>query len=88
RQVNDGAPAERTRNIPNGIDLPRLSKLRALRSEKIPPVLCLLGRVVPIKDVKTFIRAMRTVVNQYPEAEAWIAGPEDEDPAYAGECHA
>jgi glycosyltransferase involved in cell wall biosynthesis len=88
RQVHDGAPAERTRNIPNGIDLPRLSKLRALRSEKIPPVLCLLGRVVPIKDVKTFIRAMRTVVNQYPEAEAWIAGPEDEDQAYAGECHA
>ena len=88
RQIHDGAPAERTRNIPNGIDLPRLSKLRALRSEKIPPVLCLLGRVVPIKDVKTFIRAMRTVVNQYPEAEAWIAGPEDEDPAYAGECHA
>jgi hypothetical protein len=35
RQVHDGAPAERTRNIPNGIDLPRLSKLRALRSEKI-----------------------------------------------------
>ncbi|NUU04317.1 GT4 family glycosyltransferase PelF [Herbaspirillum robiniae] len=88
RQVSDGAPAERTMNIPNGIDLPRLSKLRAQRPEKIPPVLCLLGRVVPIKDVKTFIRAMRTVVNQYPEAEAWIAGPEDEDRAYAEECHA
>nr|WP_238540892.1 GT4 family glycosyltransferase PelF [Herbaspirillum sp. YR522] len=88
RQINDGAPAERTRNIPNGIDLPRLSRLRAQRPEKIPPVLCLLGRVVPIKDVKTFIRAMRTVVTQYPEAEAWIAGPEDEDRAYAAECHA
>ncbi|MBP0600578.1 GT4 family glycosyltransferase PelF [Herbaspirillum sp. LeCh32-8] len=88
RQVSDGAPAERTMNIPNGIDLPRLSKLRAQRSENIPPVLCLLGRVVPIKDVKTFIRAMRTVVNHYPQAEAWIAGPEDEDQAYAEECHA
>lgn len=88
RQISDGAPAERTRNVPNGIDLPRLARLREQRSEAIPPVLCLLGRVVPIKDVKTFIRAMRTVVNQYPEAEAWIAGPEDEDPAYAEECHA
>jgi len=88
RQIIDGAPPERTRNIPNGIDLPRLSALRAQRSQAIPPVLCLLGRVVPIKDVKTFIRAMRTVVNQYPEAEAWIAGPEDEDPSYAEECHA
>jgi len=88
RQINDGAPAERTMNIPNGIDLPRLAALRAQRPAGVPPVLCLLGRVVPIKDVKTFIRAMRTVVNQYPQAEAWIAGPEDEDPAYAEECRA
>jgi glycosyltransferase involved in cell wall biosynthesis len=87
RQVDDGAPAGRTRNIPNGVDLPRLSKLRALRSAEIPPVLCLIGRVVPIKDVKNFIRAMRSVVTSYPQAEAWIAGPEDENPAYAEECH-
>jgi glycosyltransferase involved in cell wall biosynthesis len=86
RQVFDGAPAERTLNIPNGIDLPRLSKLRALRPADPPPVLCLIGRVVPIKDVKTFIRAMRSVVSQFPQAEAWIAGPEDEDLAYAAEC--
>jgi glycosyltransferase involved in cell wall biosynthesis len=52
-----------------------------------PPVLCLIGRVVPIKDIKTFIRAMRTVVNRLPAAEAWIAGPEDESPGYARECH-
>ncbi len=87
RQVSDGALAGRTRNIPNGIDLPRFSALRALRPATPPPVLCLIGRVVPIKDVKTFIRAMRTVVNLMPEAEGWIAGPEDEDPDYAEECH-
>ncbi len=86
RQVTDGAPAERTRNIPNGIDLPRLSKLRAQRAPEPPPILCLLGRVVPIKDLKTFIRAMRTVVNRMPEAQGWIAGPEDEDPGYVAEC--
>ena len=51
-------------------------------------MLCLIGRVVPIKDVKTFIRAMRRVVNRMPAAEGWIAGPEDEDKAYAAECHA
>jgi len=49
-------------------------------------VLCLIGRVVPIKDIKTFVRAMRRVVNQLPQAEGWIAGPADEDPAYAQEC--
>jgi len=86
RQVTDGAPAERTRNIPNGIDLPRLSKLRALRPQDPPAILCLLGRVVPIKDLKTFIRAMRTVINRMPEAQGWIAGPEDEDPGYVAEC--
>lgn len=86
RQIYDGAPQERTQNVPNGIDLPRLSKLRALRPADPPPVLCLIARVVPIKDVKTFIRAMRSVVTLLSQAEAWIAGPEDEDLAYATEC--
>jgi polysaccharide biosynthesis protein PelF len=88
RQITDGAPAERTMNVANGINLARLAALRAKRPKKIPQTLCLIGRVVPIKDIKTFIRAMRTVVQALPEAEAWIAGPEDEDKAYAQECHA
>jgi len=87
RQVADGADPARTRNIPNGINLPAFAALRPLRPAATPPVLCLIGRVVPIKDVKTFVRAMRTVVNRLPEAEAWIAGPEDEDKSYAEECH-
>ena len=87
RQVQDGAAAERTSNIPNGISLERFAPLRAQRPAEVPPVLCLIGRVVPIKDIKTFIRAMRRVVNQRPDAQGWIAGPEDEDPAYAQECH-
>lgn len=86
RQLQDGAPEERTTNVPNGIDVARFAPLRTLRPEKIPQVLCLIGRVVPIKDIKTFIRAMRTVTNHLPDAEAWIAGPEDESPAYAQEC--
>lgn len=86
RQINDGALAIRTRNIPNGIDLPRMTKLRALRPSTPPPILCVIGRVVPIKDIKTFVRAMRSVVNLMPQAEGWIAGPEDEDPEYAAEC--
>ncbi|GHD64127.1 GT4 family glycosyltransferase PelF [Jeongeupia chitinilytica] len=86
RQIRDGADAARTRAVSNGIDLARLAPLRAQRGDGIPPVLCLIGRVVPIKDIKTFIRAMRTVVNRRPDAEAWIAGPEDESPDYANEC--
>lgn len=87
RQLTDGAPPERTSNIPNGIDIARFAPLRATRSASPPPILCLIGRVVPIKDIKTFIRAMRSVVARLPEAQAWIAGPEEEDPDYAQECH-
>lgn len=90
RQVADGAPTERTQNVANGINLPRLAALRDKReygaNNEPPKTLCLIGRVVPIKDIKTFVRAMKTVCEQIPEAEAWIAGPEDEDPAYAQEC--
>jgi polysaccharide biosynthesis protein PelF len=88
RQIADGAPAARTATIPNGVNLPRLAPLRAQRPATPPKTLCLIGRVVPIKDIKTFIRAMLTVLRRMPDAEAWIAGPEDEDPAYAQECRA
>jgi glycosyltransferase involved in cell wall biosynthesis len=49
-------------------------------------VVALIGRVVPIKDVRGFIRAMRGVVAALPDAEGWIVGPHDEDPTYAQEC--
>lgn len=86
RQLQDGAPPARTANIPNGIDIDRFSPLRLQRDPMAPKVLCLIGRVVPIKDIKTFIRAMVTVVKHLPEAQAWIAGPEEEAPDYAQEC--
>ena len=86
RQIDDGADAARTSNIPNGIDIARYAPLRAERPSETPPVVALIGRVVPIKDVSTFVRAMRTVVNRLPDAEGWIIGPEDEDPQYAQEC--
>ena len=89
RQIADGAPAARTRVVPNGIDVARLAALRARRgAADPPPVLCLLGRVVPIKDVRTFIRAIHVIARRMPEVEGWIAGPEDEAPAYAAECRA
>ena len=41
---------------------------------------------MPIKDIKTFIRTMRMLVNERPDAQGWIVGPEDEDPSYVNEC--
>jgi glycosyltransferase involved in cell wall biosynthesis len=86
RQVRDGAPAARTRVIPNGIDVQRFSKLRAPPLGRIPPILGLIGRVVPIKDVKTFVRTVRCLAARLPDVEGWIVGPETEDPQYAREC--
>lgn len=87
KQVEYGAEPKRTRVIPNGVRLERFVKLRSKRSEKIPPVLGLIGRVVPIKDIKTFIRAVHMASRDMPEIEGWIVGPEDEEPRYAQECH-
>ena len=86
RQIADGAPPGKTQVITNGIDLQRYRDALERRPESIPPVLGLIGRVVPIKDIKTFIRTLRILINEYPDAQGWIAGPEDEDPAYVHEC--
>lgn len=86
RQLADGAAQNRTRIIPNGIDPAKFEAARSARPEGIPRVLGLVGRVVPIKDIKTFIRSMRSVCEVIPDAEGWIVGPEEEDPTYVAEC--
>jgi glycosyltransferase involved in cell wall biosynthesis len=44
------------------------------------------GRVVSIKDVKTFIRACKIVHQRIPETHFPIMGPYDEEPEYYEEC--
>ena len=66
RQMEDGAEEVRTAVIPNGIDLDALRGApQAARPQPSAKVLGLIGRVVPIKDIKTFVRAMRTVVHPH-----------------------
>ena len=86
RQIADGAAPDKTLVITNGIDLQRYQDALEKRSDEIPPVLGLIGRVVPIKDIKTFIRTLRMLVNERSDAQGWIVGPEDEDPSYVNEC--
>lgn len=88
RQIADGAEASRTRVVPNGIDVDRFAAVRRDDQSTPPPVIGLIGRIVPIKDIKTFVRAMREVVGAIPGAQAWIVGPEEEDSRYAQECRA
>lgn len=82
-----GAASDRVRVIPNGIDAGRFAALPGQR-DPARPLVALLGRVVPIKDVKTFIRAAALVHAELPEARFAVLGPTDEDPGYAAECFA
>lgn len=88
RQLDDGAPQERTVIVPNGVNVGRFTPALAERSETIPMVVGFIGRLVPIKDVKTFIRAMSTVCAEIPDAEGWLIGSSEEEPEYTAECEA
>lgn len=86
RQIDDGADPARTRIIVNGIDTRRFESARAARPEGVPRVIGLIGRIVPIKDVKTFVRTMSLVCQELPDVEGWIIGSADEDSTYDVEC--
>lgn len=88
RQIADGAQASRTRSIPNGVDVDAFAPLIEKRAVRARNVVALIGRVVPIKDIKTFIRALFIASRSMPDIEGWIVGPEEEDPSYALECNA
>ncbi len=85
-QIAYGADPKRCRVIPNGVDIAKLGATLKERPKGVPKIITLIGRVVSIKDIKTFIRAMRITANAIPEVEAWIVGPDDEEEAYAQEC--
>ncbi len=84
-QLEDGADPGKLEIIPNGVDYDLLSKAGAGRTEH-PPTVALIGRVVPIKDVKTYIRAIAILRGIVPDVRALLLGPTDEDPGYLAEC--
>lgn len=86
RQIKDGAHAEKLTIIPNGVNVERFSLVRRAIGAPVPPVIALIGRVVPIKDIKCFIRALHIIRASMPEIQGWLVGPEDEDPDYTKEC--
>lgn len=95
-QLQDGAEPGKLTVIPNGIDVPdgaSLSECEPGGGARVPareqgaaPTVALIGRVVPIKDIKTFLRACAILRDVVPEVRVWILGPLDEDPDYVEEC--
>jgi glycosyltransferase involved in cell wall biosynthesis len=84
-QIELGAPEAKTRVIPNGIDVERYTAVS--RAPRPGYHVGLVGRVVPIKDIKTFISMAKILSEAIPEAVFHCIGPTDEDPAYFEECN-
>ncbi len=84
-QIEDGADPAKMQIIANGVNVERFGSIHRTTAFH-PPTVALIGRVVPIKDVKTFIRACFELKKKLPDLRSWIMGPLDEDIDYADEC--
>jgi glycosyltransferase involved in cell wall biosynthesis len=97
KQIADGAPAAKIEIVPNGVDLPDdappLSPVNdndapdddLIELRPAPLRVGFVGRVVPIKDLITFIRACDLALHSV-ELEVRVIGPMEEDAAYATRC--
>jgi len=85
-QIEEGASPEKAIIIPNGVEIERFKKLRTKLADK-SLIACFVGRLVPMKDVKGFIRAVPNVHSIVAHSKFWIIGSTDQDPQYAEECH-
>jgi len=84
-QIEEGAPVSKTRIIPNGVDVSLFRDIKKAQPDGIFRI-GFMGRVVPIKDVKTFIRSCKIIFMQMKNIEIYIMGPTDEDEEYYKEC--
>lgn len=95
-QIREGAPAEKTSVIRNGIDLQKFKKLNqrnkfttALplkQADTTKNRVALIGRVVSIKDITTFIKSISLLTVKHPNVEVLIVGPGNEQPEYVAQC--
>ena len=84
-QISDGADPDKLTTIPNGVAVERFVPCRRSFPER-RNIVALVGRVVPIKDIKTFIRAAAHLRADGPAPTFWIVGPTEEDEQYHEEC--
>ena len=91
-QLEHGCPEKKLQIIPNGIDVDgykNVIKEKKKYKRNNPNhrfTIGFVGRVTPIKDVKTFLRAVKVIAERHPTIRVLIMGPVDEDPEYVDEC--
>ncbi len=84
KQLADGAAPQRTSIIANGVDLSAVPR-REIEPRTAPVRVGFVGRVVPIKDVVTLIKAC-DLAARHANITTLIIGPAEEDPSYAARC--
>ena len=86
-QVELGCPREKLQVVPNGVKTDVFSEVRQ-RPKPNDGIrrIGFVGRVVPIKDVKTFIKACAIVSERLPNIEILVCGPTDEEQDYYEDC--
>ena len=84
RQILEGGDPEKISIIPNGIDVKSFGGI--VKEKREVPQIGFIGRVVQIKDVKTFVQSARLVLEKIPGAQFFIVGPTEEEPDYFEEC--
>jgi len=84
KQIELGAPKEKAVVIPNGVDFERFSSVTKVKKPGFH--VGLVGRIVPIKDIKTFITTAKIILSEIPDAIFYAIGPTDEDPEYYEDC--
>ena len=88
-QIAHGADPAKCILVPNGIDVARYAQLAEARGKADRPPgfhVAYVGRISPIKDVKTFLRAARILLDKAPDVFFYILGTPDEDTDYYEEC--
>jgi len=82
-----GASKTKMQMIPNGVDVPPNGARSPVRNKtNARKRIALVGRVTPIKDIRTFIRACALVKERIPDAEFLVIGPTDHDSHYTAGC--
>jgi glycosyltransferase involved in cell wall biosynthesis len=86
RQLRQGAAPEKIHLVSPGVALERYAPLRLQRPADAPLVVALIARVAPLKDIKTFVRAVFIANRHLPGVQGWVLGAPDQYPDYAQEC--
>lgn len=88
-QKQHGADPDALKLIPNGInpdEFPVNGDPPAFEDPEEPFRIAFIGRVAPMKDLRTFIQSVKILVDRDMNLVAHITGYTDEEPAYAERC--